>query len=81
MHHLLDFFKETYVNIYDLELVFQKFQQDKVFVEISDSLGNKYDFRKDIYEIFQLIRDNREELYFDLKGEYLSNLEKSKNKK
>ncbi|MFX0034425.1 MAG: hypothetical protein ACFE9I_02145 [Candidatus Hermodarchaeota archaeon] len=75
MHHLLDFFKETSVNIYDLELVFQKFKSDKAIEEISDSLGNIYNFKTEMDEIFQLIRENREELFYDLKGEYFSNLE------
>lgn len=81
LHHLLDFFKETYVNIYDIELVFKKFLQDKVIIEIPDVEGNPINFQEEIQEIFQLLRENNEELYIDLKGEYKPELEKSKNKK
>ena len=81
LHHLLDFFKETYVNIYDIELVFKKFLQDKVIIEIPDVEGNRINFQEEIQEIFQLLRENNEELYIDLKGEYKPELEKSKNKK
>ncbi len=81
LHHLLDFFKETYVNIYDIELVFKKFLQDKVIIEIPDVEGNPINFQEEIQEIFHLLRENNEELYIDLKGEYKPELEKSKNKK
>ncbi|MCK4381521.1 MAG: hypothetical protein KAW51_10315 [Candidatus Lokiarchaeota archaeon] len=81
LHHLLDFFKETYVNIYDMDLVFKKFLQDKVLIEIMDSEGNKTNFQEEIQDIFQLLRENKEDLYIDLKGEYFPEFEKSKNKK
>lgn len=81
LHHLLDFFKETYVNIRNIDLVYEKFLQDKVLVEISDSDGLSINFQDDINEIFKLIRENKEEVYNDLKGEYLLNLKKSKNQK
>ena len=73
LHHLLDFFKETYVNIHDINLVFEKFLQNKVLLEITDDEGIKIDFQEEIEEIFKLLRDNQEELYKDLKGEYLDN--------
>ena len=76
LHHLLDFFKETYVNIYDIELVFKKFLQNKVLIEITDTEGNYINFQNEIKEIFQLLRENKEELYIDLKGEYKPELEK-----
>ncbi len=71
LHHLLDFFKETHVNIYDLNLVFEKFLQNKVILEISDVEGKKINFQEDLQEVFKLLKDNKKELYEDLKGEYL----------
>ena len=72
MHHLLDFFKETHVNINDIELVFKKFLRNKVIIEITDSEGKKINFQKDIEEIFKLLKDNKNELYEDIKGDYSS---------
>ncbi len=74
LHHLLDFFKETHVNIYDLNLVFEKFLQNKIILEISDAEGKKINFQEDLQEIFKLLKDNKKELYEDLKGEYLVDL-------
>lgn len=70
MHHLLDFFKETHVNIYDIDLVFEKFLQNKAIVEITDSNGNKINFQEDLDEIFKLLKENKKELYEDIKGKY-----------
>lgn len=70
LHHLLDFFKETYINIYDIDLVFEKFLQNKAIIEITDSEGNKINFQKDLEEIFKLLKDNKKELYKDIKGTY-----------
>ncbi|MFX1592370.1 MAG: hypothetical protein ACFFB6_13540 [Promethearchaeota archaeon] len=67
LHHLLDFFKETHINIYDIDAVFEKFLQNKVIVEIKDSEGKKINFQEEINEIFDLIRRNKEELFEDLK--------------
>ena len=67
LHHLLDFFKETYVNIYNLDLVFEKFLENKVVVEMNDSKGKKIIFQEDIDAIFDLVRKNKEELFKDLK--------------
>jgi hypothetical protein len=74
LHHLLDFFKETHVNIYDLNLVFQKFLENKVISEIIDSQGENVDFKPIISEIFQLIEQNAKKLYQDLRGPYLTEL-------
>ncbi|MFX1570850.1 MAG: hypothetical protein ACFFCV_21130 [Promethearchaeota archaeon] len=74
LHHLLDFFKETHVNIYDISLVFEKFLQNKVILEINDAEGNKINFQDEIEEIFKLLRENKEELYQDLKGNYLEEI-------
>jgi len=74
LHHLLDFFKETHVNINDINLVFEKFLQNKVILEITDAEGNRINFQEEIEEIFNLLKDNKEELYKDLKGEYLDDV-------
>ncbi len=68
LHHLLDFFMETRVNIYNIEYVFQKFLEKKVVTEFIDKKGKKINFQKEIKEIFQLLAENKEELYIDLKG-------------
>lgn len=70
LHHLLDFFKETHVNIYDIDLVFEKFLQNKAIIEIIDSEGKKISFQQDLEEIFKLLKDNKKELYKDITGKY-----------
>jgi len=67
LHHLLDFFKETHVNIHDINLVFEKFLQNKVIIEIKDSTGNNINFQEELNEIFDLLRKNKGELFTDLK--------------
>jgi len=74
LHHLLDFFKETHVNIYDINLVFEKFLQNKAILEIPDAEGKKINFQEDLQEVFKILKDNKKELYEDLKGEYLADL-------
>lgn len=68
LHHLLDFFMETRVNIYNIQQVFQKFLEKKVVIEFIDKTGNKINFQKEVNEIFHLLAENKEELYKDLKG-------------
>ena len=51
-----------------MDLVFEKFLQDKIQDEIIDSDGKKTNFQDDIQEIFNLLRENKDELYADLKG-------------
>ena len=34
--------------------------------------GNKIDFQKEMGEIFNLLRDNKNELYEDLRGKYFT---------
>ena len=74
LHHLLDHFRETRVNINDIDLVFKKFLQNKVIIEITDSEGNEINFNEVIEEVFKLLEDNKKELYEDLKGGYLADL-------
>ncbi len=83
MHHLLDFFRETRVDINDMELVFKKFLELKVKVEYIDNDDNIINFKKEIDENFQLLRENKKEFYEDLKGMYLLNSENNdmENKK
>jgi len=83
MHHLLDFFRETRVDINDMELVFKKFLESKVIIEYIDNDDNVINFQKEIDEIFQLLRENKYEFYEDLKGMYLLNSENNnrENKK
>jgi Cu2+-containing amine oxidase len=66
LHHLLDFFKETHVDIYNISLVFEKFLQNKAIIEMNDSDGTKINFQEEINEIFDLIRKNKKELFIDL---------------
>ena len=72
LHHLLDYFRETRVNINNIDLVFEKFLQNKVIINITDSEGNKINFQEDIKEIFTLLKENKNELYEDLKGKYIT---------
>jgi len=83
MHHLLDFFRETRVDINDMELVFKNFLENKVIIKYVDKEENLINFQKEIDEIFQLLRENKQEFYDDLKGMYLLDKEDSasENKK
>ncbi len=76
LHHLLDYFRETHLNIYDMELIFKNFLHNKVIVEFNNDEGNLINFQKEIDDLFKLLRENKLELYEDLKGNYLSTLEK-----
>ncbi|TXT59504.1 MAG: hypothetical protein BAJALOKI2v1_200017 [Promethearchaeota archaeon] len=71
LHYLLDFFKETYLDITNLKLVFEGFLKTKVITQIVDSRGKIVDFKPIISEIFELLRNNSDILYRDLKGPYL----------
>ena len=81
LHHLLDYFKETRININDIELVFEKFLLEKIGSELVNDKGNKISFSNEIQQIFNLLKKNRKELYSDLRGEYLTNLDKKKRVK
>ncbi|MBD3196683.1 MAG: hypothetical protein GF317_16625 [Candidatus Lokiarchaeota archaeon] len=76
LHHLLDFFKETHINLTDINQVFKRFLRDKVISQIKDKYGNVISFEKEIKEIFRLVSDNQDLLFKDLKGSYLTRLEK-----
>ena len=73
LHHLLDYFRETRVNIYEINAVFDQFLKEKIKTEIINKEGNKVNFSKEIHQIFDFLRKNKEELYSDLKGGYFSN--------
>jgi len=68
LHHLLDFFKDTYIDINDIELVFEKFLEDKIPFSITNSEGKEVNFKEELNEIFQLIRKNKPELLYDIKS-------------
>ena len=68
LHHLLDFFKETHIDIHNIDLVFERYLQDKVVYEISNSEGVIINFQDEINDVFRVIRENKEELYKDLIG-------------
>jgi len=76
LHHLLDYFKETRINIYDIDLVFENFLLEKIGSEIVNKKGSKINFLNEIQHIFNLLKKNKKELYSDLRGEYLTNLDK-----
>lgn len=79
LHHLLDYFRETRFNISNIELIFQKFIEEKVVIELSDISGKTINFQNELDEVFQLLREHKQELYNDLKGTYLLSLESKKN--
>ena len=66
IHHLLDFLKETRLNVRDLDIVFAKFLKKKVQSDIIDENGESISFMKEINEIFVLVKDNQDELIEDL---------------
>ena len=73
LHHLLDYFRETRINIYEINTVFDQFLKEKIKTELINNEGNKVNFLKEIHQIFDFLRKNKEELYSDLKGEYFTN--------
>ncbi len=72
LHHLLDYFRETRVNIYEINAVFDQFIKEKIETETITNEGNKVNFSKEIHQIFDFLRKNKEELYSDLKGGYFT---------
>jgi len=79
LHHLLDYFRETRFDINNIELIFQKFLEEKVAIEFSDISGNKINFQNELDEIFQFLREYKQELLTDLKGNYLLSLKSEEN--
>ena len=78
LHHLLDYFRETRFDIYDIDLIFDKFLQEKVKTHIVNNKGKKINFHIEIHQIFDLLKENKRELYSDLRGEYLTRLDNKK---
>lgn len=72
IHHLLDYFRETCYDTQNLDLIFKKFLQEKIIIEIYLDNGNKINFQSEIYSIFNLFRNNKDQLYADLEGDYIS---------
>ncbi len=79
LHHLLDYFRETRFDINNMELIFQKYLEEKVVIEFYDSSGKIINFQHEVEEIFELLREYKQELYDDLKGSYLLSLETKEN--
>ena len=73
LHHLLDYFKETRINISNINAVFEIFLKEKIEIEIITNSGKKVNFLNEIHQIFDFLRKNKEELYSDLKGGYFTN--------
>ena len=67
MHHLLDYFKETRYDIYNLELIFSKFMQEKVKPTLINDDGFEISFLNEINHVFGIIRLYKEEFFSDLK--------------
>ena len=72
LHHLLDYFSETRVNINNIDLVFEQFVRNKVIIEITNTEGNKINYQEEVNEIFKILKDNKKELYEDLRGKYFT---------
>ena len=78
LHHLLDYFRETRFDIYDIDLIFDKFLLEKVKTQIVNNKGKEINFQIEIHQIFDLLKKNKRELYSDLRGEYLTRLNNKK---
>ncbi len=78
LHHLLDYFRETRFDIYNIDLIFNKFLQEKVKTHIVNKKGKEINFQNEIHQIFDLLNKNKRELYSDLRGEYLTRLDNKK---
>jgi len=73
LHHLLDYFRETRISIYEINAVFDQFLKVKIKTKTINNEGNKVNFLKEIHQIFDFLRKNKEELFSDLKGGYFTN--------
>jgi len=78
LHHLLDYFRETRFDIYNIDLVFDKFLKEKVKTQLVNNEGKEINFQNEIYQIFDLLKKNKRELYSDLRGKYLTRLDNKK---
>jgi len=67
LHHLLDFIKETRLNLDDLDRFFEQFLKKKVFLEFIDENKSVISFTDQLNEIRDLVGKNRDELILDLK--------------
>ena len=67
LHHLLDFMKETRLNLDDLDEFFKNFVKKKVFLEFINENKKTISFKKQLKEIQDLVRKNQNELIQDLK--------------
>ena len=72
IHHLLDYFRETRFDTRNLNLIFKKFLQEKVIIEIFTDDGKRINFQNEIQSIFKLFRHNKDQLFADLEGDYIS---------
>ncbi|MEJ2294377.1 MAG: hypothetical protein P8Y23_06360 [Candidatus Lokiarchaeota archaeon] len=79
IHHLLDYFRETRFDIHNLDLVFTHFLQEKVIDELYLEDGKKINFQKEIQSIFKLFKHNKDQLFADLEGDYISPNPKKNN--
>jgi len=68
IHYLLDYFRETRHDIYDFNLIFEKFMQEKAIESILDSKGKSVNFQNVLEEIFTFFRKNKSDLLSDLLG-------------
>jgi hypothetical protein len=68
LHYLLDYFRETRFDIYNFDLIFEKFVQKKAITSISDEKGKRIDFKHILKELFLFIKNNKNEFLNDLRG-------------
>jgi len=71
LHHLLDYFKETRINIYEINTVFDQFLKEKIETETINNEGKKVNFSKEIHQIFDFLRKIKKNYTQILKGDIL----------
>ena len=62
-------------------MVFENFLLEKIGSGIVNDKGIKISFSNEIQQIFNLLKKNKKELYSDLRGEYLTNLDKKNDQR
>jgi hypothetical protein len=67
LHHFLDFLKETRFSLDDLDKIFFEFLKKKVFREFINEDQEVINFDKQIFEIKEIIKKNKQELINDLR--------------